>query len=146
MIKCTTACLAALALLGLLCDAQVHYGKPRIPPQVPRDPSQRPRNDQSKQTFDIFTWTYPPQEVEPTSPQVDVELKQPDPSATVSATCGETSAQVVVMKDLFNNGQIISASDMKLGGCSHVREDAAALVFETLLHECDSAAQVSTVK
>lgn len=148
MIKCTAACLAALALLGLLCDAQQKY---RYDQQSGSD-RQRTRNqqvshnDQSKQTFEIFTWTYPPQEVEPTSPQVEVELREPDPAETVTATCGETAAEVTVMKDLFNNGQIISASDMKLGGCSHMREDSTSLVFEPQLHECQSTSEVSTVK
>lgn len=150
MIKCATACLVALALLGVLCDAQ-SYGKPQGSQhsQKPRDPPQRQKphhSDQSKQTFEIFTWTYPSQEEEPTSPQVDVELKEPDPAETVTAICGETTAVVTVMKDLFNNGQIISASDLKLGACGSIREDATSVVFEPELHKCESVSEVSAVK
>lgn len=145
MIKCTRVCLAALALLGLLGDAQSGKLRPYQDQQYARDP-QRSHDDQSKQTFEIFTWTYPPEEVEPTSPVVDVVLKDPDPAETVTATCREADAEVIVMKDLFNNGQIISANDLKLGGCSHTREDGPSLIFEAQLHECECVSEVSTVK
>lgn len=151
MIKWTTVCLVALALLGLLCVAQSQrYG------QQTRDPSrgnqqklreqQRNPNQQSKQTFEVFTWTYPDDEVEPTAPQVDVELNPPEPAVTVTATCGETNVEVMVMKDLFNNGQIISTNDLKLGGCNYFREDATSITFEPQLHECGSTSEVSIIK
>lgn len=164
--KCTTVCLAVLALLGLQCDAQ---GKPRDQTtntaqkpssyqQRPSNPQQRPSQtqkpgdpqkpsyDQFKQTFEVFTWTYPPQDEEPTSPLVDVELKEPVPAETVIATCSETYAEVTVLKDLFNNGQIIYANDLTLGGCSHFGEDATSLVFQPELHRCESISEVSTVQ
>lgn len=146
MVKCTTACLVALALLGLLCDAHKPSYDQRQQNPKRRNPSQNPVSDQSKQTFEIFTWTYPPDDVEPTLPQVDVELRHPEPAVTVTAVCAEAHAEVTVIKDLFNNGQIINSNDMKLGGCNHVREDETSVYFEHQLHECDSTSEVSTVK
>lgn len=137
MVKGITACLAALALLGLLCDARSISQKAREP--------ERP--SQSKQVLSIpFIWTYPVPEEAPTSTQVHVEVKDPDPAETVTATCGENAAMVVVQKDMFGNGQIISPKDLLLGSCHNSGEDATSLIFEPQLHECDCVLEVSTVE
>lgn len=137
MVKGITVCLAALALLGLLCDARSISQKPREP--------ERP--SQSKQILSIpFIWTYPVPEEAPTSTQVIVEVKDPDPAETVTATCGENVAVVAVQKDMFGNGQIISPNDLLLGSCHNSGDDGTSLIFEPQLHECESVSEVSTVE
>lgn len=138
MIKGITVCLTALALLGLLCDANPFQYQQKA--REPERPSQR------KQTFQTFTWSYPEEEEKPTSTQVVVAVDEPEPAETVTAACGETSALVTVQKDLFANGQIINPKDLLLGGCGYNFEDGSSLVFEPQLHECESISQVSTVK
>lgn len=136
MYKGITVCLTALALLGPLCDAKSLNQKAREP--------ERP--SQTKQTISLFSWSYPETEEQPTSTQVVVEVNNPEPAETVSATCGETTAVVTVQKDMFGNGQIINPSDLLLGGCGNTFEDGSSLVFEPQLHECESISEVSTVR
>ncbi|MBN3314818.1 ZP3 protein, partial [Atractosteus spatula] len=59
---------------------------------------------------------------------------------SVSAQCGESTIVVQVKTDLFGTGQLINASDLRLGDCAVTRQDTAAqlLIFEAELQACGS--------
>ncbi|XP_037621966.1 zona pellucida sperm-binding protein 3-like [Sebastes umbrosus] len=143
--KCTAACLVALALLGSFCDAQWGGYKPSKPayrnpglPQRP-DPVKTPPAQQEKQTYEEpLVWRYPT-DPQP-EPPVDVpfELRHPVPTATVAVECRERDAHLEVKKDMLGKGQFINPNDLTLGNCGAVAEDTGAqvLIFETELHGC----------
>uniref|UniRef100_A0AAY4CCH1 Zona pellucida sperm-binding protein 3 n=1 Tax=Denticeps clupeoides TaxID=299321 RepID=A0AAY4CCH1_9TELE len=55
--------------------------------------------------------------LEPTSPPVQFQLREPVSVSSVAATCDENMVHVQVKKDLFGSGELIRASDISLGGC-----------------------------
>lgn len=142
VIKSTTLCLVALALFGLLCDAQVY--KPQKPFEPPKPPPQ-----QTKQKFDKpMTWSYPEDPKTDPKPEVPFEMRYPIAASTVAVECRERDARVEVKKDLFGIGQFINPADLTLGECVVLAEDPVAqvLIFESDLHECSSSSMVSALK
>ncbi|KAK6466521.1 zona pellucida sperm-binding protein 3-like [Huso huso] len=77
-------------------------------------------------------------------PTQSSELQQPGFRAllpqTVAAQCGESRVVVTVKRDLFGIGQLIKASDVRLGSCGVTRLDNAtqSVVFDAQLQECGS--------
>uniref|UniRef100_A0AAY3ZZJ0 Zona pellucida sperm-binding protein 3 n=1 Tax=Denticeps clupeoides TaxID=299321 RepID=A0AAY3ZZJ0_9TELE len=82
-----------------------------------------------------LTWKYPEMPVEPTSPPVQFQLREPVSVSSVAATCDENMVHVQVKKDLFGSGELIRASDISLGGCGVTGEDSVAqlLYFQSYL-------------
>uniref|UniRef100_A0AAY4BJI2 Zona pellucida sperm-binding protein 3 n=1 Tax=Denticeps clupeoides TaxID=299321 RepID=A0AAY4BJI2_9TELE len=87
-----------------------------------------------------LTWKYPEMPVEPTSPPVQFQLREPVSVSSVAATCDENMVHVQVKKDLFGSGELIRASDISLGGCGVTGEDSVAqlLYFQSYLQACGS--------
>lgn len=144
VIKSTTLCLVALALFGLLCDAQIYKPKPKKPSEPQKPPLQ-----QIKQKFDKpMTWSYPEDPKPETKPEVSFEMRYPIAASTVAVECRERDARVEVKKDLFGIGQLINPADLTLGDCAVLAEDSVAqvLIFESDLHECSSSSMVSALK
>lgn len=144
VIKSTTLCLVALALLGLLCDAQVYKPKPQKPKEPPKPPLQ-----QSKQKFEKpMTWSYPEDPKPEPKPEISFEMRYPIAASTVAVECRERDARVEAQKDLFGIGQFINPADLTLGDCACLAEDPVAqvLIFESDLHECGSSSMVSALK
>uniref|UniRef100_A0AAY4CCI4 Zona pellucida sperm-binding protein 3 n=1 Tax=Denticeps clupeoides TaxID=299321 RepID=A0AAY4CCI4_9TELE len=78
--------------------------------------------------------------LEPTSPPVQFQLREPVSVSSVAATCDENMVHVQVKKDLFGSGELIRASDISLGGCGVTGEDSVAqlLYFQSYLQACGS--------
>uniref|UniRef100_A0AAY4CEQ1 Zona pellucida sperm-binding protein 3 n=1 Tax=Denticeps clupeoides TaxID=299321 RepID=A0AAY4CEQ1_9TELE len=93
-----------------------------------------------------LTWKYPEMPVEPTSPPVQFQLREPVSVSSVAATCDENMVHVQVKKDLFGSGELIRASDISLGGCGVTGEDSVAqlLYFQSYLQACGSQVVVSS--
>uniref|UniRef100_A0AAY4AZT8 Zona pellucida sperm-binding protein 3 n=1 Tax=Denticeps clupeoides TaxID=299321 RepID=A0AAY4AZT8_9TELE len=87
-----------------------------------------------------LTWKFPQMPVEPTSPPVQFQLREPVSVSSVAATCDENMVHVQVKKDLFGSGELIQASDISLGGCGVTGEDSVAqlLYFQSYLQACGS--------
>ncbi|XP_028817788.1 zona pellucida sperm-binding protein 3-like [Denticeps clupeoides] len=87
-----------------------------------------------------LTWKFPQMPVEPTSPPVQFQLREPVSVSSVAATCDENMVHVQVKKDLFGSGDLIQASDITLGGCGVTGEDSVAqlLYFQSYLQSCGS--------
>uniref|UniRef100_A0AAY4A4H5 Zona pellucida sperm-binding protein 3 n=1 Tax=Denticeps clupeoides TaxID=299321 RepID=A0AAY4A4H5_9TELE len=87
-----------------------------------------------------LTWKFPQMPVEPTSPPVQFQLREPVSVSSVAATCDENMVHVQVKKDLFGSGDLIQASDISLGGCGVTGEDSVAqlLYFQSYLQSCGS--------
>ncbi|XP_029952161.1 zona pellucida sperm-binding protein 3-like [Salarias fasciatus] len=136
VLKCSTACLVALALLDCFCEAQYGIQKPSTPqkpsPQYPQ---------QEKQNFGKpLDWKYP-EEVKPAvKPEGPFEQRNPVAARTVAVDCREQSAYVEVQKDLFAIGQFINPADLTIGNCAVTGEDRVAqvLIFEFALQDCGS--------
>lgn len=147
VIKSTTLCLVALALIGSLCDAQL-FPKPGKPShQKPYEPPKPPQ--QAKQTFEKpLTWKYPEDPKPEIKPEAPFELRYPVAATTVAVECRESDARVEVKRDLFGTGQLINPADLTLGDCPVLAEDPAAqvLIFETDLQNCGSISMVRTLK
>ncbi|XP_066578674.1 zona pellucida sperm-binding protein 3 isoform X2 [Amia ocellicauda] len=52
---------------------------------------------------------------------------------TISATCGESAIEVLVNRDLFGTGQLIKASDVRLGDCHLTRQDESRQMVDDKL-------------
>lgn len=140
VMKYTTLCLAALALFGCLCDAQILTIQKPGHPQKPAFPQQ------SKQTFEKpLTWKYPDDPKPEPKIEVEFQMKYPVAASTVAVDCRERDARVEVKRDLFGIGQPINPGDLTLGDCAVIAEDPVAqvLIFESSLHECGSISLVS---
>ncbi|CAN9499220.1 unnamed protein product [Ophioblennius macclurei] len=135
VLKCSTVCLVALALLGSFCEAQ-HSQNPYRPQKQAPHVSQ-----QEKQTFENpLTWTYPdyPQpEVKPEGPH---ELRTPVAVQSIAVQCEERSARVEVQKDLFALGQFIDPAHLKIGSCAASFQDPVndVIIFDFKLQDCES--------
>lgn len=155
VIKSTTLCLVALALLGCFCDAQILKPHKPVQPQKPGHPQkpgypQKPSTpQQTKQTFEKpLTWKYPEDPKPDPKVEVSFEMRYPVAASTVAVECRERDARVEVKKDLFGIGQPINPADLTLGDCGAIAEDpiAQVLIYECDLHECGSLSLVSTLK
>ncbi|MBN3307749.1 ZP3 protein, partial [Amia calva] len=72
--------------------------------------------------------------------RVDSPLFKQQVSPVVLAQCGESTIEVSVKRDLFGTGELIAASDIKLGDCALSRQDDSGnvLVFQSELQGCRS--------
>lgn len=65
----------------------------------------------------------------------------------VEVQCQEAQLVVIVHRDLFGNGRMVSAAELSLGpaACKHSRLDPSqnTVTFSAGLHECGSTVQVS---
>ncbi|XP_063268223.1 zona pellucida sperm-binding protein 3 [Prinia subflava] len=65
----------------------------------------------------------------------------------VEVQCQEAQLVVIVHRDLFGNGRLVSAAELSLGpaACKHSRLDASqkTVTFSAGLHECGSTVQVT---
>uniref|UniRef100_A0AAY4AVQ9 Zona pellucida sperm-binding protein 3 n=1 Tax=Denticeps clupeoides TaxID=299321 RepID=A0AAY4AVQ9_9TELE len=115
---------------GVLPPPQVPGRPPFVPGVLP--PPQLPVKE--------LTWKFPQMPVEPTSPPVQFQLREPVSVSSVAATCDENMVHVQVKKDLFGSGELIQASDISLGGCGVTGEDSVAqlLYFQSYLQACGS--------
>ncbi|XP_066577564.1 zona pellucida sperm-binding protein 3 isoform X2 [Amia ocellicauda] len=70
--------------------------------------------------------------------RVDSPLFKQQVSPVVLAQCGESTIEVSVKRDLFGTGELIAASDIKLGDCALSRQDDSGnvLVFQSELQGC----------
>nr|XP_020468359.1 zona pellucida sperm-binding protein 3-like [Monopterus albus] len=146
VMKCTAACLVALALLGSFCDAQwdgriYNSFSPRLLKSPPA-PEQVPLSDtqQKKQPFaKDLDWKYPEDPKPEVQPDVPFVLRHPVAVATVAVQCRENDVYVEVQKDFFGNGQLIHASDLSLGNCAVVAESPQVLILDSQLQDCGSS-------
>ncbi|XP_005051654.1 PREDICTED: zona pellucida sperm-binding protein 3 [Ficedula albicollis] len=69
------------------------------------------------------------------------------PHAPVEVQCQEAQLVVIVHRDLFGNGRLVSAAELSLGpaACKHSRLDPSqkTVTFSAGLHECGSTVQIT---
>ncbi|NXU43874.1 ZP3 protein, partial [Drymodes brunneopygia] len=69
------------------------------------------------------------------------------PQIPVEVQCQEAQLVVIVHRDLFGNGRLVSAAELSLGpaACKHSRLDPSqkTVTFSAGLHECGSTVQVT---
>ncbi|XP_034031392.1 zona pellucida sperm-binding protein 3-like, partial [Thalassophryne amazonica] len=138
VMKWTTACLVALAILGNFCDAQPATTTAQQQPgkQYP----QQGMNTQITQSLEPpVNWEYPPYPTIPPKQEMPFVYQQPVAAVSVAVHCRESDVRVEVKKDFFGTGQFIKKDDLALGGCAGW-DDATNrfVIFENALQECGS--------
>ncbi|KAG5267726.1 hypothetical protein AALO_G00224950 [Alosa alosa] len=74
-----------------------------------------------------------------------VIVREPEAPQSVIVHCGESLLHLQVKRDFFGTGQLISPSDVTLGGCrpTGLSSSSDMLLFETELHKCGSRVQMT---
>ncbi|XP_062374694.1 uncharacterized protein LOC134062627 [Sardina pilchardus] len=82
------------------------------------------------------------QDQNPLPPRI---VKEPEAPQSVIVHCGESLLHLQVKRDFFGTGQLISPSNITLGGCAPTGLNSSSdmLLFETELHKCGSRVQMT---
>ncbi|KAM4602176.1 zona pellucida sperm-binding protein 3-like [Polymixia lowei] len=77
----------------------------------------------------------------PSSFEVLVKFQQgvPVPTDSVAVRCGEGEVTVEVKQNFLGNGQLITPSDLTVGGCAALDTTDHILLFQTALQDCGSS-------